>query len=59
MKGVIDVSIGKTRGILYRIAKLLGDVSAVSSGSPKKIAKRAGRRIVGKAAGKAIRKLFK
>jgi len=53
------VSIGKARGILYTVAKLLGDVSAVSSGSPKKIAKRAGRRIAGRVAGKAMRKLFK
>lgn len=53
------MSIGKTRGILYKIARLLGDVSAVSSGNPRKIAKRAGRRTAGKAAGRAMRKLFK
>lgn len=53
------MSIGKTRGVLYQIAKLLGDVSAITSGSPKKVAKRAGRRIVGKATGRAMRKLFK
>ncbi|MBS3943057.1 MAG: hypothetical protein KGZ32_02270 [Dethiobacter sp.] len=53
------MSIRKTRGFLYTIAKLLGDVSAVSSGSPKKMAKRVGRRAAGRAAGKALRKLFK
>ena len=50
------MSISKTRGILYFLARILGDVSAVKKG---KIAKRAGRRIVGKAAGKGMRKLFK
>jgi hypothetical protein len=53
------VSINKTRGLLYKIARLLGDVSAVSSGSPAKMAKRAGRRAAGKATGRALRKIFK
>ena len=53
------MSINKTRGLLYKIARLLGDVSAVSSGSSKKMARRAGRRAAGRTAGKAIRKLFK
>ncbi|MBS4023300.1 MAG: hypothetical protein KGZ79_12910 [Dethiobacter sp.] len=53
------MSINKTRGFLYKLARLLGDVSAVSSGSPKKMAKRAGRRVAGKATGRALRKLFK
>ncbi len=53
------MSISKTRGFLYRLAKLLGDVSAITSGSGKKMAKRAGRRTAGKATGKAFRKLFK
>jgi len=53
------MSFGKSRGFLYKLARLLGDFSAISSGSPKKMAKRAGRRIAGKVAGKAIRKLFK
>ncbi len=51
--------VNKTRGLLYKAARLLGDYSAVSSGSPKKVAKRAGRRVTGRAAGKAMRKLFK
>jgi len=53
------MSINKSRGILYKIARLLGDLSAVSSGSGKKIAKRAGRRTAGKASGRAFKKLFK
>ena len=53
------MSVHKTRGFLYWLARLLGDYSAVSSGSPKKMVKRAGRRITGRAAGKAMRKLFK
>ena len=52
------MSISKTRGILYQIAKLLGDVSAIISGSPKKMAKRVGRRTAGKETGRAMRKLF-
>ena len=53
------MSINKTRGFLYWIARLLGDFQALSSGSSKKMAKRAGRRVTGRAAGRSIRKLFK
>jgi hypothetical protein len=53
------MSVSKTRGILYKMARLLGDFQAISSGSSKKVAKRAGRRVTGKAAGKTMRKLFK
>lgn len=53
------MSVSKTRGLLYKTARLLGDFSAVSSGNPKKIVKRAGRRVTGRATGKAMRKLFK
>ncbi|HKM17127.1 MAG TPA: hypothetical protein VJ064_02755 [Limnochordia bacterium] len=53
------MSIHKTRGLLYRIARLLGDVQAISSGSPQKVAKRAARRITGRATGRAMRRLFK
>ncbi|WP_202081000.1 hypothetical protein [Caldalkalibacillus salinus] len=51
--------IHKFRSFLYKMAKILGDIQAVKSGSSKKMAKRAGRRVVGRAAGKGIRKLFK
>ena len=53
------MSINKTRGVLYQLAKLLGDISAITSGNPTKMAKRVGRRAVGKATGRAMRKLFK
>jgi hypothetical protein len=53
------MSVNKTRGLLYKVARLLGDVQAVSSGSSKKMTKRVGRRVTGRAAGKAMRKLFK
>ena len=38
----------KARGFLYYLARLLGDVQAVSSGSPKKMAKRGFNKIVGR-----------
>jgi hypothetical protein len=44
------------RGILYLIARLLGDLNAVLK---NRIARRAGRRAAGKAAGGLFRKLFK
>jgi len=53
------MSISKTRGFLYTLAKLLGDFQALSSGSPQKIGKRVARRAAGKAAGRAFRKLLK
>ena len=50
------MSISKTRGILYWLAKFLGDVSAVRKG---KVGKRIARRVVGKGLGRGIGKLFK
>ena len=44
------------RGLLYRLARLLGDVNAVKKG---KVGRRVGRRAAGKAAGKGMKKLFK
>ncbi len=51
--------INKTRHKLYRSASILGDVNAIISGSPKKIAKRFGRKVVGKQSGKTIRTIFR
>jgi len=51
--------INKTRGILYKLAKLLGDLSAISSKKPGKVTKRITRRITGKATGKLFRRLIK
>ncbi|MCD6415390.1 MAG: hypothetical protein J7M08_01675 [Planctomycetes bacterium] len=45
-----------TRGWLYKVARLLGDVNAVKKG---KVGRRIGRRAAGKATGKLFRKLFK
>ena len=54
-----SVSIGKTRGFLYELAKLLGDLQAISSGKPGKVARRVGRRAAGKAVGRGMRKIFR
>ncbi len=53
------MSVNKTRGFLYWLAKLLGDWQAVSSGDPKKMGKRVARRTTGKAVGRTMRKLLK
>ena len=45
-----------TRGILYAIARLLGDIAAVKKG---RVGRRIGRRIAGKATGRLFRGLFK
>ena len=50
------LTINKTRGFLYLLAKVLGDVQAVKSG---KVGKRIGRRIAGRITGKGLGKLFK
>jgi len=46
----------KTRGFLYFIARLLGDVNAVQKG---KVGKRIARRYVGKQTQKGINKIFR
>ena len=50
------MSIGKTRGLLYLLAKLLGDVQAVKKG---RVGKRVARRAAGKVAGRGLGKLFR
>jgi hypothetical protein len=50
------MSINKTRGLLYRLARLLGDVNAVQKG---KVERRVIRRFTGKATGRTLRKLLK
>jgi hypothetical protein len=50
------MSVNKTRGLLYRIARLLGDVNAVQKGTAHK---RIVRRAVGRQTGKGLRRLFK
>jgi len=50
------MSIGKTRGFLYWLARLLGDVNAVKKG---KVGKRVARRAAGKVTGRTMRKVIK
>ncbi|MBU4401087.1 MAG: hypothetical protein KKE86_17380 [Planctomycetes bacterium] len=50
------MNVNKTRGFLYQVARLLGDVNAVQKG---KVGRRVGRRLAGKATGRGLRKLFK
>ncbi|HVL37816.1 MAG TPA: hypothetical protein VM328_00365 [Fimbriimonadaceae bacterium] len=50
------MSINKTRGFLYLLARFLGDVNAVKRGT---VGKRVARRIVGKATGRGLGRLFK
>ena len=50
------MSINQTRGFLYWLAKLLGDVNAVKRG---RVGRRVARRAAGKATGRGLGKLFK
>lgn len=50
------MSISKTRGLLYLIACLLGDVNAVQKG---KVGKRVARRMAGKVTGRGLGRLFR
>ena len=50
------MSINKTRGFLYQMARLLGDVNAVKKG---RVGKRILRRSAGRMTGKGLGKLFK
>lgn len=50
------MSVNKTRGFLYTLGRILGDVNAVQKG---KVGSRIGRRAAGKATGRAFKKLFK
>lgn len=52
------VTINKARGVFYQLARLLGDVNAVTKG-PKAIAKRYGRKMLYKTFGKEVNKLLK
>jgi len=50
------ISIGKTRGLLYWLAQLLGGANAVKKG---KAGRRIARRGAGKVTGRGLGKLFK
>jgi hypothetical protein len=48
------MSISKTRSVLYKTAKVLGDIDAVKKG---KVGKRVKSRLLGKLTGKLLKKL--
>ena len=50
------MSISRTRGALYTLAKVLGDVQAVRKG---RVGQRIGRRVVGRIAGRRMGRLFR
>jgi hypothetical protein len=50
------VSINKTRSMLYKTARVLGDVNALNRG---KVGKRVARRVVGRATGRQLGRLFR
>ncbi len=50
------MSINRTRGFLYWLARVLGDVNAINKG---KVGKRIARRAAGKLTGRGLRRLFK
>lgn len=50
------MNINATRGLLYRLARVLGDVNAVQKG---RVGRRATRRVAGRQTGRALRKPFK
>jgi len=50
------VSISKLRGILYRLARVLGDVSAVERG---RVPQRVERRVVGRWTARLLSRLFR
>jgi len=47
--------LNETRSILYKTARILGDVQAVKRG---KVGRRIGRRVAGKATGRLFMRLF-
>jgi hypothetical protein len=49
-------NINRTRGLLYTLARLLGDVNAVQRG---RVGRRVGRRVTGRATGRALGRLFR
>ena len=49
---------GSVRSGAYKVGRVLGDVQAVTSGDPVKMAKRVGRTFAWRTFGKGMRKLF-
>jgi hypothetical protein len=48
-------SLSSTRGALYTLARLLGDMQAVQNG---RVGRRVGRRVAGKVTGRGLGRLF-
>ena len=48
------MTISKVRSILYKTARLLGDVGALASGNPKKIVKRLANKYMGRTLGRGF-----
>lgn len=55
MSILLAILFGGDRSSLYRAGKVMGDVNALQQG---KVARRAGRRVAGKATGRTMGKLF-
>jgi hypothetical protein len=50
------VSINKTRGVMYQLGRILGDVNAVQKG---KVGRRVGRRYTGRVTGRGLGRMFR
>ncbi len=50
------MSINRTRGLLYWLARILGDVNAVQRG---RVGRRIGRRAAGRVTGRGLGRLFR
>lgn len=50
------MSVNQTRGLLYKLARLLGDYQAVRRG---RMGRRAGRRVAGRATSRGLGRLFR
>lgn len=50
------MALNRVRGLLYVMARLLGDVNAVKRG---RVGRRVGRRLVGRAAGRGLGRFFR
>lgn len=49
-------SVSSTRGVLYKIARILGDLQAARTG---RVGRRVGRRVTGRLTGRGLGRLFR
>ena len=47
------------RSRTHKLGRFLGDLQASGNGNPRRITKRVGRRLVGRAIGKGLKKIFR